>query len=50
MPGEFKLGPGLAQPPGIVVPTVITRVPGDFVLGPGLNEPPGIVPPALGES
>jgi hypothetical protein len=52
VPGEFRLGPGNQQPPGVVVPAdrlahpVAEQVPGEFRLGPGLAEPPGVVVPA----
>jgi hypothetical protein len=47
VPGEFRLGPGLDQPPGITVrlPSSARPVPGEFRLGPGLDQPPGIVVP-----
>ena len=47
VPGEFRLGPGLAQPPGITVqvPNAARPMPGEFRLGPGLAQPPGIVTP-----
>jgi hypothetical protein len=51
-PGEFRLGPGNAQPPGVVVPagnaptSVSDAAPGEFRLGPGLAQPPGVVVPA----
>jgi hypothetical protein len=60
VPGEFRLGPGNNDAPGLVVerpqiapglyaPIVVaTPAPGDFRLGPGNNDAPGIVP-AVGE-
>jgi hypothetical protein len=44
VPGEFRLGPGNNQPPGITVglPATGGSVPGEFRLGPGNNQPPGI--------
>src|SRR5512143_1459512 len=40
VPGEFRLAPGLAQPPGIVVPVSTAGGParGEFRLGPGLAQ------------
>ena len=53
--GEFRLGPGLAQPPGISWPMqqTMTRVEplyaaGEFVLGLGNQAPMGIVVPLYG--
>jgi hypothetical protein len=48
-PGEFRLGPGNQQPPGVVVPLsrggVADPIPGEFRLGPGNHQPPGVVNP-----
>ncbi|HEX5825961.1 MAG TPA: hypothetical protein VFY23_00450 [Candidatus Limnocylindrales bacterium] len=52
VPGEFRLGPGNNQPPGIreerpeVAPRLAVpgAVPGEFRLGPGNNAAPGLVP------
>lgn len=44
--GEFRLAPGLAQPPGIAFPNIRAvpePQPGDFRLAPGNQEPPGLV-------
>ena len=43
--GEFRLAPGLQQPPGIAVPNVrpmASPVPGDFRLAPGNLPPEGL--------
>jgi hypothetical protein len=51
VPGEFRLAPGLDQPPGVVVPLSGTAgikvgpVPGEFRLAPGLDQPPGVAVP-----
>ena len=48
VPGEFVLGPGLAEPPGIVTElwsTALSPKPGEFRLGPGLAQAPGIQVP-----
>lgn len=48
VPGEFVLGPGLADAPGFVkgLPsTMLLPKPGEFRLGPGLAQPPGIQVP-----
>jgi hypothetical protein len=42
VPGEFRLGPGNNQPPGIKVAAPAAAVPGEFRLGPGNNQPPEI--------
>jgi hypothetical protein len=49
-PGEFRLGPGNLQPPGVVIPLAGgSRAPGpvrgEFRLGPGNQQPPGVVIP-----
>jgi len=47
--GEFRLGPGLEEAPGIVIPLAggpqATPMPGEFRLGPGLQEAPGVLVP-----
>jgi hypothetical protein len=44
VPGEFRLGPGNNQPPGIKVELhgPAGPMPGEFRLGPGNNQPPGV--------
>jgi hypothetical protein len=49
-PGEFRLGLGLQQPPGYVVPLPKQPVPGEYHLGPGNQQPPGVVVPLGGEA